>query len=77
MLRNSVISLPSKNDVGIFLEPLVACSYWAIALPSYGLSLLLYLIALYNAWNMVCTNPFQSYYTFRGSILSGGPAQLN
>mmetsp|Transcript_20583 Transcript_20583/g.49126 ORF Transcript_20583/g.49126 Transcript_20583/m.49126 type:complete len:141 (-) Transcript_20583:276-698(-) len=42
--------------------------YWAIALPSYALSLLLYLIALYNAWNMVCTNPFESYYTFRDTI---------
>eukprot|EP00961_Rhodomonas_salina_P275599 3723521-Rhodomonas_salina.1 len=44
--------------------------YWAIALPSYALSLLLYLIALYNAWNMVCTNPFESYYTFRGTFAS-------
>ena len=42
--------------------------YWTLALPMYGLSLVGYFIVIYNAWNLCNTNPFESYYTFRGAF---------
>ena len=41
--------------------------YWAIALPMFGLSLVCYLIVVYNAWNLCNTHPFHSYYTIQDS----------
>ena len=41
--------------------------YWAIALPMYAMSLVVYLVIIYNAWNLCNTNPFESYYTVRGT----------
>jgi len=42
--------------------------YWAVALPGYFFLLVLYLIILYNGWNIANTNPFESYYTIRDTI---------
>ena len=42
--------------------------YWAIALPMYGMCLVIYLIIIYNAWNLCNTYPFDSVYTIQGAL---------
>jgi hypothetical protein len=41
--------------------------YWALAIPMYAMTLVIYLVVIYNAWNLCNTNPFESYYTIRGA----------
>ncbi|EKX54781.1 hypothetical protein GUITHDRAFT_131792 [Guillardia theta CCMP2712] len=42
--------------------------YWAVALPTWFIFLVIYIVIVYNAWNIINTNRFESYYTIRDTI---------
>mmetsp|Transcript_2444 Transcript_2444/g.3934 ORF Transcript_2444/g.3934 Transcript_2444/m.3934 type:complete len:141 (+) Transcript_2444:854-1276(+) len=42
--------------------------YWSIAWPSYLCMLVAYFVVIYISWNIINTNPYDSYYTVRDTI---------
>ena len=45
--------------------------YWAVAVPMYFGTLIVYIVVIYNAWNLCNTYPFESYHTIRGAVSCG------
>ncbi len=57
---------PSHRMLAFSHANMLQTRHWAVALPIFLISLFVYVIIFYNAWNMVNTYPFESIYTVRG-----------